>query len=575
MATTAQQVFRKIVLHNKIMTEATVDSLLARFSNPEDAVKLLVQKEKLAPQKAKQLLGVYKKQLAKKAGDSGSSVLGGEEPKRKPTPDESFAAMFDEILSDKPASSGIVDGSDGGADGQSSSGVGSRTNAAVIDSDATSIKESAPKKTAAADVASAIESEETPAPAEPQPSAKAASSAAEAAPSVEEDSEPAAVATDEPTPKAAAPEAAAPAEPAKPVTPAGPIDPLVQKILATARQANASDVHIKSGEVPLMRLAGSLREIEGIQAIPSEKCRDALLTLLNSRQRETFLKTGDLDFCYDGGETLGRFRSNLLNQHRGTDGIFRLIPISAPSFEELGLPDTVKKFTEYKQGIVLITGPKGSGKTTTLAAMVDLINRNRPEHIITIEDPIEFVHPCKQGHVNQREVGPHTETFSAALRAALREAPDVIMVGEMRDLETTSLAITAAETGHLVFATLHTPDSIRTIDRVLDVFPPKEQGQIRSMLSESLRGIVSQLLVPSVDGKSQNLALEIMVNTSAIGNLIRESKTFQLRGIMQTGRRLGMILMDDSLAKLVKEGKTKKEDALAVAIERKQLEQLL
>jgi twitching motility protein PilT len=324
-----------------------------------------------------------------------------------------------------------------------------------------------------------------------------------------------------------------------------------------------------------MRVAGALREIEGFDAIPPDKCRAGLLTLLNSHQRETFLRTNDLDFCFDGGAELGRLRTNFLSQFRGTDGIFRLIPTKIPNFEELGLPPTVKKFTEYKQGIVLITGPKGSGKTTTLAAMVDLINRTRPEHIITVEDPIEFVHPCKKGHVNQREVGPHTETFSAALRAALREAPDVIMVGEMRDLETISLAITAAETGHLVFGTLHTPDALRTIDRVLDVFPPKEQGQIRSMLSESLRGIVSQLLLPSIDGKSQLLGLEIMVNNSAIGHLIREAKTFQLRGIMQTGKKLGMILMDDSLVKLVKEGKLKKEEALTVASERKEMENVL
>jgi twitching motility protein PilT len=204
--------------------------------------------------------------------------------------------------------------------------------------------------------------------------------------------------------------------------------------------------------------------------------------------------------------------------------------------------------------------------------MVDLINSTRPEHIITVEDPIEFVHPCKKGHVNQREVGVHTQTFSAALRAALREAPDVIMVGEMRDLETTSLAITAAETGHLVFATLHTPDALRTIDRILDVFPPKEQGQIRSMISESMRGIISQLLLPSVDGKSQELAVEILVNTVAIGNLIREAKTFQLRGVMQTGRKLGMQLMDDSLIELAKANKVSKDDVLAVATERKRVE---
>jgi len=339
------------------------------------------------------------------------------------------------------------------------------------------------------------------------------------------------------------------------------------RILEAAREIKASDVHIKSGEIPLVRVAGALRELEGFAKLDKEAVEAGLLTLVSQAHRERFLTTNDLDFCFDGGEGLGRFRTNFLRQHRGMDGIFRLISAEVPSFAQLKLPPMVKKFTEYKQGIVLITGPKGCGKTTTLAAMVDLINSNRPEHIITIEDPIEFVHPCKKGHVNQREVGAHTGAFANALRAALREAPDVIMVGEMRDLETTSLAITAAETGHLVFATLHTPDAIRTIDRVLDVFPPKEQGQIRSMVSESMRGIVSQLLLPSTDGKSQELAVEILVNTTAIGNLIREEKTFQLRGIMQTGKRLGMQLMDDSLLDLAKTGRISKEEAVAVSTE--------
>jgi twitching motility protein PilT len=244
------------------------------------------------------------------------------------------------------------------------------------------------------------------------------------------------------------------------------------------------------------------------------------------------------------------------------DGIFRLIPSRVSSFEELGLPDQVKRFTEYSQGIVLITGPKNSGKTTTLAAMVDKINTERKEHIITVEDPIEFVQPGKGCLLSQREVGTHTKSFVNALRAALREAPDVIIVGEMRDLETTSLAITAAETGHLVLVSMHTPNAIRTIGRVLDVFPPKEQPQIRSMISESLRGIVSQQLVPSPDAKRLELALEIMVNTPASGNLIRDNRTYQLQSVMQTGKKLGMIMMDESLANLVNEGRISKEEAL-------------
>jgi twitching motility protein PilT len=272
-----------------------------------------------------------------------------------------------------------------------------------------------------------------------------------------------------------------------------------------------------------------------------------------------------LDFCYDGGAALGRFRTNLLRHHRGVDGVFRLISAKVPTFEELHLPEQVKRFTDYRLGIVLVTGPKGCGKTTTLAAMVDRINASRAAHIITVEDPIEFVHPCKMSHVNQRQVGVHTHSFSNALRSALREAPDVIMVGEMRDLETTSLAITAAETGHLVLATLHTPDAVRTIGRILDVFPPKEQPQIRAMLSESLRGICSQLLLPSADGSRLELAVEILVNTTAIGHLIREEKMHQVRGLMQTGKQHGMVLMEESLVRLAKEGKITKETALAWA----------
>jgi twitching motility protein PilT len=336
---------------------------------------------------------------------------------------------------------------------------------------------------------------------------------------------------------------------------------MVLRLLKAARDAHASDLYIKSNHVPIGRIAGQLRDLK-MPPIPAEACEQALIAILSDRHRKRFLETKDLDFCYDGGPELGRFRTSYLRHRGGVDGIFRLIPNRVPSLQELGLPDQVAKFTQYRQGIVIITGPKSSGKTTTLAAMVDLINSTRAEHIITIEDPIEFLHPCKKAHVNQREVGTHTESFHTALRAALREAPDVIMVGEMRDLETTSLAITAAETGHLVLATLHTPNAVRTIGRVLDVFPPKEQGQIRTMLSESLRGIVSQRLLPSADGRSLHLAIEILINTPAAGNLIREDKAFQLTSVMQTGKKLGMVLMDESLIRLAQEGKIAPEEAM-------------
>jgi twitching motility protein PilT len=336
---------------------------------------------------------------------------------------------------------------------------------------------------------------------------------------------------------------------------------LIYRLFKFARDSGASDLHIKAGSMPVARINSVLRDVK-MSPIEPETCKQALLSLLTPDQREFFLEKEDIDFAYDAGPELGRYRANYLMQQRGMDGIFRLIPNRVSSFEELGLPDQVKGFTDYAQGIVLITGPKNSGKTTTVAAMVDKINIERKEHIITVEDPIEFVQPSKGCLISQREVGTHTKSFSNALRAGLREAPDVIIVGEMRDLETTSLSITAAETGHLVIASMHTPNAVRTIGRVLDVFPPKEQGQIRSMLSESLRGIVSQQLIPSPDGKRLELGLEIMVNTSASGNLIRENRTFQLTSVMQTGKKLGMIMMDESLANLVNEGRVTKEEAL-------------
>lgn len=500
MATPEQQLFKKIVLHNKLLEETALDALLRQIPEPERAIQHLVKIGDLTPGRAGALMGLYQKQVERHVGHSDIAMPSTAAP--APPANDSFASAMEDIL-----------------------GV-----AAPAPPHAPP-----PKPTSAPAAPAPAASQPTPPPAPAKPAA--------APPRVE------VVESHEPR----------------------QFDPTIVRILQKARAVQASDVHIKSAQTPLMRLAGRLTEVPDEPPLSPEQAESGLLTLLTPAQREHFLRTGDLDFCFDGGEALGRYRSNFMRQFRGMDGIFRLISTKMPSFRELNLPPEVQRFTEYKQGIVLVTGPKGSGKTTTLAAMIDLINSERAEHIITIEDPIEFVHPCKKGHVNQREVGPHTNTFSAALRAALREAPDVIMVGEMRDLETTSLAITAAETGHLVFATLHTPDAIRTIDRVLDVFPPKEQGQIRSMISESMRGIVSQLLVPSKDGKSLHLAVEILVNTTAIGNLIRGEKTYQLRGVMQTGRKLGMQLMDTSLANLVREGKVAKEEALTLAIERERM----
>ncbi|NIL98900.1 MAG: PilT/PilU family type 4a pilus ATPase [Planctomycetales bacterium] len=336
------------------------------------------------------------------------------------------------------------------------------------------------------------------------------------------------------------------------------------KIFQAALQNGASDIHITSGHPPVLRVAGALRELS-LPPMSTDECREVLLPLLNDEQQRRFDETLDMDFCYDGGEKFGRFRTNYFVEREGMDAVFRLISEKVPTMEELKLPEQIGRLTEASTGIVLVTGPKSSGKTTTLAAMIDLINNTRREHILTIEDPIEFIHTPKKAYLTQREVGTHTHTFGTALTGAMHEAPDVIMVGELRDLETTSLVITAAETGFLVLTTLHTPDAIRTIGRILGVFPAREQAQIRSMLAKSLRGIVSQQLVPSPDGKSQALAVEVLVNTPAIGNLIRENRTFQLPSLMQVGGRAGMMMMDDSLIRLARNGEISKDEALARA----------
>ncbi|HIA27210.1 MAG TPA: PilT/PilU family type 4a pilus ATPase, partial [Planctomycetes bacterium] len=269
----------------------------------------------------------------------------------------------------------------------------------------------------------------------------------------------------------------------------------------------------------------------------------------------------DLDFCLEGLDH-GRYRTNLYRQRKGFEVIFRVIPDQVPSLESLHLPEVLARFTRYNQGIVLITGPAGCGKSATMAALLDIINQERKDHIVTVEDPIEYLFEPKNCNVNQRHVRRHTANFATALRSAMRADPDVIMVGEMRDLETISMAITAAETGHLVLATLHTTNAVRSIDRLIDVFPPKEQEQIRAMVSESMRGVISQQLIPRADGLGREPALEIMIATPAVGNLIRERRTFQLLSVLQTGKKLGMTTMDDSIRKLLNQGVITRERAL-------------
>jgi twitching motility protein PilT len=278
-----------------------------------------------------------------------------------------------------------------------------------------------------------------------------------------------------------------------------------------------------------------------------------LMEVLSREQLAKFQRLKEIDFCYEL-EPLGRFRVNVFQQRKGIDGAFRVIPTVVQTLDDLGFPKVGKSLLSFRQGLILVTGPAGSGKTTTLGAMVDYVNEQRKDHIITIEDPIEIIHRSKGCHLNQREVGMHTNSFAIALRAALREDPDIIMVGEMRDLETMQMAITSAETGHLVLATLHTSSAPRTISRLLDVFPPNQQPQVRAMVSESLRGIICQQLVPRADGKGRVLALEILVVTPAISNLIRENQIFKIVSQMQIGTNLGMQLLDDHLMSLLDTG---------------------
>jgi twitching motility protein PilT len=334
----------------------------------------------------------------------------------------------------------------------------------------------------------------------------------------------------------------------------------LMKLLRQGIERGASDVHVHAGSPLRLRLHGRF-EAQGDQPIAPAAAERMVRSAMTSEQAQHFDARGEVDFAWTV-PGLGRFRVNVYRQLRGLDGVFRSIPARVPTLQELGLPVSLAKYTNYHQGLVLVTGPANCGKSSTLAALVDLINEERAEHILTVEDPIEVLHPPKRCVVNQRTVGPHTESFARALRAALREDPDVIVIGELRDLETVSLALTAAETGHLVFATLHTSGAIRTLNRIVGVFPADQQDQVRSMVSESLRAVISQRLVPAADGKRRVPALEVLVNNKAVGNMIRENKAFQLQSVMQLGAGQGMCLLDDSLAKLVKEKVVTKEEAL-------------
>ena len=340
----------------------------------------------------------------------------------------------------------------------------------------------------------------------------------------------------------------------------------VDEYLKLAQEYDVSDVHLAPNSQPKWRRFGLLQPIwENADVATPEQTESLARNYLPAPELARLEEKGDVDFAYDPG--FGRFRASVVKSRLGWEMVFRVISTDLRTMDELGLPEAIKPLLEYHNGLVLVTGAVGSGKSTTLAALINQINHQRNDHIITLEDPIEYVIDSAGCHVNQREVHTHTESFSHALRAALREDPDVIMVGEMRDLETISLAITAAETGHLVLATLHTGSAARTLDRILDVFPTEQREQIRIMVGESLRGVISQQLVPKKDGSGRELALELLVNTPAVSSIIRDGKTFMLPGVMQTGKNVGMIMMDDSLANLYREGLISKEEALGRAID--------
>ena len=335
----------------------------------------------------------------------------------------------------------------------------------------------------------------------------------------------------------------------------------VDHYLAVGKESGASDIHLSVNSPPIWRRYGLLEPIwQKAEPLNPSQTEQLAAGFLTPEHLERLATRGDVDFAY--ATSIGRFRASVVRQRTGCNIVFRIISDNVRSMDELGLPQQLKMLTQFHNGLVLVTGSVGSGKSTTLAALVDEINRNRQDHIITLEDPIEYIIPSRGCHVTQREVHTHTKSFANALRGALREDPDVIMVGEMRDLETISLAITASETGHLVLGTLHTSNAARTLDRLLDVFPTDQRDQIRIMVSESLRGIVSQQLVPRADGTGRALAIEILTNTPAVGNVIREAKTFMLPGIIQTGKKLGMKLMDDSLQELFLAGTITAEEAV-------------
>src|SRR5438552_5955038 len=362
--------------------------------------------------------------------------------------------------------------------------------------------------------------------------------------------------------------------PAQEPEPGGPLNVSVQDFLNRLLELDGSDLHLTAGAPPTVRVHGDLMRLEEYPPLDPETLRQVIYAILPQRHRERFEQELELDTSYSlPGKA--RFRVNVYLQRDAIGAALRLIPYEIRSLEQLGMPANMAELARLPRGLVLVTGPTGSGKSTTLAAMIDIVNQERPVHIMTVEDPIEYLHQHKTSLVNQREVGADTKSFSEALKHVLRQDPDVILVGEMRDLETISTAVTAAETGHLVFATLHTQDAPQTIDRIIDVFPPYQQQQIRVQLSTTLQGVVTQQLLQTADGRGRVAAAEVLVATPAVRHLIREGKVHQIYSVMQAGGRFGMQTMDASLARLVRAGKITQQLAVERAHDAEELNRLM